>query len=268
MRCARCFTRDIWRFALNTLPSTVAEALGSYVYRLVDPRDGATFYVGKGRGDRASAHARDALATAEPGDRLDRIRAIHAAGLEVGVVVHRHGMDEATALHVEAALIDVYAEAGLTNLVRGHGSEFGPATLEELRARYAAPDAVIDFPAIIIKIERQWTPALTPGQLYERTRRYWKANPARHRPRPTHALSVARGIVREVYRIEGWEEYRSWPADRDLSRILDAEEDWSEGHLRRGFRGEPDPALADLLGCSVRHITLVGTQNPIRYVNC
>lgn len=32
----------------------VCERLGNYVYRLIDPRNGETFYVGKGRNRRKS----------------------------------------------------------------------------------------------------------------------------------------------------------------------------------------------------------------------
>lgn len=32
---------------INEFPSGVIEHLGWYVYRLIDPRDGSTFYVGK-----------------------------------------------------------------------------------------------------------------------------------------------------------------------------------------------------------------------------
>ena len=32
-----------------------------YVYRLIDPRSGQTFYVGKGKGNRLFAHMNDAL---------------------------------------------------------------------------------------------------------------------------------------------------------------------------------------------------------------
>lgn len=42
----------------DAFPAGVAEKLKTYVYRLIDPRNGETFYVGKGRGDRVFAHVR------------------------------------------------------------------------------------------------------------------------------------------------------------------------------------------------------------------
>jgi len=85
----------------------VADRLKYYVYRLIDPRNGETFYVGKGRGDRVFAHVRGELGATEDEltEKLRRIRAIRLAGFEVGHVIHRHGMDEAPALEVEATLM-------------------------------------------------------------------------------------------------------------------------------------------------------------------
>jgi uncharacterized protein len=42
----------------GSFPPEVAARLGTYVYRLIDPRSGETFYVGKGRGNRVFAHIR------------------------------------------------------------------------------------------------------------------------------------------------------------------------------------------------------------------
>ena len=39
----------------------VANKLGNYVYRLIDPRDFQTFYVGRGVGNRVFQHAKDEL---------------------------------------------------------------------------------------------------------------------------------------------------------------------------------------------------------------
>ena len=39
-------------------PPDVSRRLRKYVYRLIDPRNGETFYVGKGEGNRVFAHIR------------------------------------------------------------------------------------------------------------------------------------------------------------------------------------------------------------------
>lgn len=39
----------------------VSNRLGNYVYRLIDPRNEETFYVGKGKGNRVFNHAEGAL---------------------------------------------------------------------------------------------------------------------------------------------------------------------------------------------------------------
>lgn len=53
---------------LSAFPLGVAEKLQTYVYRLIDPRDGETFYVGKGRGDRVFAHIREQVGADELAD--------------------------------------------------------------------------------------------------------------------------------------------------------------------------------------------------------
>src|SRR5580693_8194802 len=97
----------------DRFPSEVAERLKWYVYRLIDPRNGETFYVGKGRGDRIFQHAKNALTPGDDDDdgadlKLQRIKEIKSTGLDVGHVVHRHNMDESTAYQIEAAVIDAF----------------------------------------------------------------------------------------------------------------------------------------------------------------
>ena len=111
----------------KSFPAHAASRLKSYVYRLIDPRNGETFYVGKGRGSRVFSHIR--AEQIPEGDDLEnkikRIREIRLAGFEVAHVIHRHGMNEATAFEVEAALIDSYP--GLTNIAGGTGGRPVPA---------------------------------------------------------------------------------------------------------------------------------------------
>ena len=99
----------------ESFPSDVTQKLKAYVYRLIDPRNGETFYVGKGKGNRVFAHigAEGSLEGDEIDNKLKRIREIRLAGFEVAHVIHRHGMDEKTAFEVEAALIDAYPAIGL-----------------------------------------------------------------------------------------------------------------------------------------------------------
>ena len=121
---------------LSFLLST--EHLSWYVYRLIDPRDGSTFYVGKAKvtaylpicgwsGSGWWWRVTEQQAKANQRNKL--------AGLEVIHVIHRHGMtDEKDGVHSWSS-IDAYL--GLTNISTGAGSnEFGAAHAKELIATY------------------------------------------------------------------------------------------------------------------------------------
>ncbi len=134
----------------EAFPADVVQKLKTYVYRLIDPRNGETFYIGKGQGNRVFAHihAEQNLEGDELDNKVKRIREIRLAGFEVAHVIHRHGMDEATAFEVESALIDAYP--GLTNLAGGVGSnEFGAMHAKEIVRRYAAEPAVFQHKALL-----------------------------------------------------------------------------------------------------------------------
>ena len=116
-----------------------------YVYRLIDPRDGQTFYVGKGKDNRIFSHIYDEQISQESdiaSDKIQRIRDIKASGLDVLHVIHRHALDEQTAFEVEGALIDAYL--GLSNIQNGSGnSENGVMHVHEINQKYAAEEAEI-----------------------------------------------------------------------------------------------------------------------------
>ena len=136
-------------------PYGVAEQLKWYVYRLIDPRNGETFYVGKGQSNRVFDHAKG-LPPDEADEMLDpklhRIKEIQAAGLEVGHVIHRHGLSTSHLAHeVEAALIDAYP--GLTNKVRGRGSrDYGSRHVEEIIDEYAGEEFEVKEPLMLISV--------------------------------------------------------------------------------------------------------------------
>lgn len=95
---------------------------GFYVYRLVDPRDGHTFYIGKGKGRRAWTHARAEIAGRERnGLKAERLSDIRRAGLTVIVDIEREGLTESEAFALERALIKAAAPS-LTNISQGSRS--------------------------------------------------------------------------------------------------------------------------------------------------
>lgn len=242
--------RDVLAF----LPG-VAEKLGWYVYALRDPRNGAIFYVGKGKGDRVYQHARHAR-TVEGQTRsqlkLETIYSIHASKLDVGVEIIRHLIPaEEMAYEIESAVIDAVRLVGvdLANIAGGHGQSRGWQPLEEIVVKYVAQPVTIalEHRVILIRINREFRLARTAEDLYEATRKWWVAAP--NRRKPEFAFCVYDGIVRAVYRIETWEH-----------RQLDN---------RWAFHGHVDAEMeAFYVWKDVTSHLRIGAQNPIKYVNC
>lgn len=85
-----------------------------YVYELIDPRTGAVFYVGKGKGRRIEAHEADAR-RGVASDKCDQIRDIWADRFKVVKREVARFQDEEAAYDHEADRIGWYT--GLTNVV-------------------------------------------------------------------------------------------------------------------------------------------------------
>lgn len=108
-------------FALMAANHARVEQFGEfYVYLLIDPRNDAVFYVGKGKGDRAYQHSKNAkngVIDNAPKHRV--IREIIDAGLEVRVhIIHRTD-SETEAYRAERFFIRSLASCGLTNISNG-----------------------------------------------------------------------------------------------------------------------------------------------------
>lgn len=185
------------------------EAIGFYVYCLIDPRDDKPFYVGKGVGNRVFAHANDALESVTASDKLDIIRDITGAGLNVSYVIVRHGLDEQTAFSVETALIDFlnFFDVGLTNIVLGHSSSvLGLMTVDEVKRKYTAkPLDELGDDCVIININRTYKRAKGTKSFYEATKESWVM--AEWRVKKTkYVLSEYGGFIVEVFEVDegGW----------------------------------------------------------------
>ncbi|MBP6740845.1 MAG: hypothetical protein KA146_12685 [Leptospiraceae bacterium] len=183
-------------------PKEVIAKLQYYVYRLIDPRNGETFYVGKGNGNRVFSHIKDESTSSESfdelTDKLKKIREIKNAGLEVNHIIHRHGMDEDTAIEVEAALIDAYP--GVTNIIGGYGNnDMGSMHYTEIIRKYKSEEAKIKHKAILININR----TSTDRDIYNATRYAWKID-KKKAEKAELILSTFQGIIIGVFTPTKW----------------------------------------------------------------
>lgn len=239
--------------SLTAFPIGVAEQLKVYVYRLIDPRSGETFYVGKGRGNRVFQHALGVSADypGELSDKLERVKAIRLAGLDVAHVIHRHGLDDAQAFEVEAALIDAYP--GLTNIQNGHGGERGLAHAVEVVERYAAEDLHFQHNVMMITINRT---ARTAGDVYEAVRYAWKIGRA-NATMVDFVLAVERGLVVGVFKPTAWLDATTanFPGREDRPGRL--------GFV--GIPAEPEIVHLYLRKRVPAHMRRQGAANPVKY---
>ena len=224
-------------------PQEVVEALGCYVYRLIDPRNGETFYVGRGRGQRVFDHVKGSVGDADQGaadPKLERINKIQALGMDIAHVIHRHGMSESTAKEVEAALIDAYP--GLENRVAGAGSrDYGTRHVSEIIQEYSAKEFVVGEPLILISIGQLWEKL----GVYEAVKGIWRLDMGRARRRKL-VLAHVRGVVRGAYRPEEGKWWRATEADvpgrPDLVGKIGFEGDKAEPEVWERYVGKRVPA--------------------------
>ena len=194
---------------MRSFTKEVADQIGYYVYRLIDPRDGRTFYVGMGSGNQVFHHARGGRSLSdssenEPNplpDNRELIKQIRDEGLEVIHIVHRHGMDRVTALEVEAALIDAIPE--LTTVTTGHGSnDRGPACIDQLQRDYGAPEIEFQHRLALIKITRSALNAKC-SDVYEAVRRDLAIDPTRA-CQAEYVLAMVDGVCQGVFVVDEW----------------------------------------------------------------
>lgn len=167
------------------------------MYRLIDPRNGETFYVGKGKNDRLFEHVKELKLEKgqdEESAKLKRIRAIRAEGFEVGHIIHRHGMEDRVAGEVEKALLDAYP--GLTNVARD--PEFGVAHVAQLNIRYVARPLVVKHEVMVIYISGE----MENLGVYDAARYAWFVRKKRAEGRLV--LAEDRGVVVGVFKPVEW----------------------------------------------------------------
>lgn len=237
---------------ITEFPKSVIEKLGYYVYLLIDPETNKVFYVGKGTGNRIFAHINSAISSPLESDKLDKIRLINSKGLHVKHFIVRHGLTEKEAFEVEAALIDYIDIRDLTNVVAGHHSyDRGLMIITEIIAQYNAPEIEIAEPVILITVNRLYKRNMNEDKLYEITRGDWVVGERRNKAK--FAFSVYNGVVRQVYEIQKWFPIKA------RSQEAKTQDRWR-------FTGIVAKDLQHYVGGCVEKY--IGSQNPIKYVNC
>ena len=232
----------------------VCAQLKYYVYRLVNPQNGQTFYVGKGKGNRVFAHAKCALKDYEGVDyssedddednlKYKTIRDIKRAGLEVIYIIQKYDLEEKEALAIESALIDIYSiRSDFTNKIKGFNTT-DPTNAIALQRKLATPeykDSASNPKYIIIKVKDYWIQQQQSEDedeaRYECTRSAWKMKKDRAEQYP-YVLSVTGGIVEEVYKVNEWH-YR----EGQSSGRIEFTGSVAEPKVRDIFKGKRIPA--------------------------
>jgi len=265
---------------INCFTQGVIEELKYYVYRLIDPRNGETFYVGKGYGNRVFSHINDeeeefrASYSKEEKEnesidtvtqKFKQIRQIRSVGEEVIHIIHRHGLTSKEAFLVEATLIDAFP--GLTNIQGGvSSSDFGPMSVRQIQSLYKKEEATFDDEIILIAINR-WVSDISRDQLYDLSRFAWRLAKIKS-SRANFVVVHSRGIVREVYEPKEW-----LPATFDNFGLISHMDDIGKGPEdypadRLGFNGNvaPEAIRSKYIGKRVpKKYRKKGAANPIKY---
>ena len=219
--------------------------------------------MGKSPGGRCFSHLDEAHRTTRDSkgdyEKLAAIRDIEDTGHEVHIDILRHGLTEDEAFHVESAAIELLGFSDLTNRVVGHGTdEVGRMGVDDVNAQYGAVPVDFDPSHKVILIRsRRFRKVNGEDALYEATRVWWKVGS--RRLKADYAMAVHGGVVRAVYKIDGW--------------IKPTEEDIAEAPNRLGrygFVGHVDSKMEEryLFADVTALLPPQGGMNPIRYVNC
>lgn len=248
----------------KSFPKSIHEKLAFYVYIYVDTSNNLekVVYVGKGKGNRCFDHLDSSDIKSENIESL-----IKSGNLRIDVLVH--GINEETAIKVEAAVIDLVGIEPLLNKQRGHGSKvYGRITSDDLIAKLKPKQTLspndFDDDCMLIMITDRYYSTMSHVELYEATRGVWRAS-MKECEKVKYVLAINDGIVREVYLVAGWFDAGETILNRnDYDPIKDKS---NKDTAKREFVGRiaEDHIREKYLSKDVAAFWKGGAQNPFRY---
>jgi serine/threonine protein kinase len=126
---------------------------------------------------------------------------------------------------------------------------------------YGITSVLITEPTLLIRINQNYREGMSAAALYDATRGVWRIGPRRERAQ--YAMAVFRGVVREVYAIEGWHH-----AGTTHYETCDATNMRVPGRWEFTGRLAPEEVREKYVGRSVADYFKQGMQSPVVYINC
>ncbi len=253
----------------------VNKKLKNYVYRLIDPRTGKTFYVGRGRGNRVFDHAKGIRIKAKNyhtplPQKIELINEIKHAEREVKYIIHRHDVPDYAIEDVEAAVIDAFPN--LTNIKKGYKSDKkGPRTIDEINRSYGLEDLEIKPEDKLLLFNVNQLPEnYTRAMLKQQVQCAWRIKPETAK-KVDYILAIKKGVSIGAFTNPSGKWLRATKENfpyqsKAFPKRYGFHARWVDGETLARYCGEPDSSGKLPLGKIVmkKHLHI---RRPERYIN-
>ncbi len=232
------------RFSRKTV-----EGIKYYVYGFRYPGTNQYFYIGKGKGNRVFSHTNQSVKRGIADPKFEVIESLRASGgPEIDII--RHGLSEYQALLLESSLIDVLGVDQITNKVRGiDANKYGLMSPKNVEANFKGKEFKLKISAVCFKINKAWSKNMSKDELYDKVRGTWYLSLKRAK-RAEYGIGLCHGVIRGIYKINGWET------------------DYQRSPVRHRFHGEEAETLQKYLGYSMLNHLGHKVRGPLFYNNC
>ena len=222
---------------IKNFDTKTIESLKYYVYMLLDPTTDEPFYVGKGKENRVFDHLRLALKDGKENCKYDEIKRIINSGHTVKHLIVRHGLNEKTAIEIEASLIDTFKYIPkFKSFISGNKQvgiksiEKGIMTTDDIKRLYnAKPLKKLKNDCIIININTSYKRVSGEDTIYKATKETWGIKKERLKD-INYVLSEYKGLIVEVFKVNKW-----YPKQREYNKNA---KKYGKTYTGYGFEGE------------------------------